>query len=41
MMATAAQASDVEVVLGFQANGVMFITKGIAEHVFASGLPAP
>ena len=39
VMATAAQASDVEVVLGFQANGVMLITKGIAEHVFASGFP--
>ena len=37
VMATAAQASDVDVVLGFQANGVMLITDGIADHVFASG----
>lgn len=39
VMATAAQASDVEVVLGFQANGVMLIRKGCAEHVFAAGFP--
>ena len=39
VMATAAQASDVEVILGFQANGVMLITQGIAQHVFASGFP--
>lgn len=39
VMATAAQASDVEVLLGFQANGVMLIRKGCAEHVFAAGFP--
>ncbi len=39
VMATAAQASEVEVVLGFQANGVMLIRKGCAEHVFAAGFP--
>jgi predicted peroxiredoxin len=39
VMATAAQASDVDVILGFQANGVMLITDGIADHVFASGFP--
>jgi predicted peroxiredoxin len=39
VMATTAQASDVEVVLGFQANGVMLITNGIAQHVFAAGFP--
>lgn len=39
VMATAAQASDVEVVLGFQVNGVMLITDGIAKHVFAPGFP--
>lgn len=39
VMATAAQASDVEVVIGFQANGVMLIRKGCAEHVFAAGFP--
>lgn len=39
VMATAAQASDVEVVIGFQANGVMLITQNCAKHVFASGFP--
>lgn len=39
VMATAAQASDVDVILGFQANGVMLIRKGCAEHVFAAGFP--
>jgi predicted peroxiredoxin len=39
VMATAAQASDVEVLIGFQANGVMLIRKGCAEHVFAAGFP--
>lgn len=37
--ATAAQASDVDVLLGFQANGVMLVRKGCAEHVFAAGFP--
>ena len=40
VMATAAQASEVEVVLGFQANGVMLILDGIAQHVHASGFPS-
>jgi predicted peroxiredoxin len=40
VMATAAQASEVEVVIGFQANGVMLIMNGIAEHVYASGFPS-
>ena len=40
VVATAAQASDVEVVMGFQVNGVMLAKKGCAEHVFASGFPA-
>ncbi len=39
VMATTAQASDVDVVLGFQVNGVMLIMKGIAEHVAAAGFP--
>jgi predicted peroxiredoxin len=39
VMATAAQASDVDVVIGFQANGVLLIRKGLAEHVFAAGFP--
>ena len=39
VMATAAQASDVDVVVGFQANGVMLVRKGCAEHVFAAGFP--
>ena len=39
VMATTAQASEVEVVLGFQANGVMLVADGIAQHVFAAGFP--
>jgi len=39
VLATASQASDVEVVLGFQVNGVMLVRKGCAEHVFAAGFP--
>ena len=39
VMATAAQASDVEVLMGFQGNGVMLMSKGMAEHVAASGFP--
>ena len=39
VLATTAQASDVEVVLGFQVNGVMLVRKGCAEHVFAAGFP--
>jgi predicted peroxiredoxin len=39
VVATTAQASDVEVVMGFQVNGVMLAKKGCAEHVFAAGFP--
>ncbi|QQZ28616.1 sulfur reduction protein DsrE [Thiothrix subterranea] len=39
VMATSAQASDVEVVMGFQGNGSMLMIKGIAEHVAAKGFP--
>jgi predicted peroxiredoxin len=39
VLATAAQASGMDVVMGFQVNGVMLITKGCAEHVFAPGFP--
>jgi predicted peroxiredoxin len=39
VMATAAQASEMEVVLAFQSNGVMLAKKGIAEHVTAAGFP--
>lgn len=39
VMAAAAQASEVEVVIGFQANGVLLIREGIAQHVFAAGFP--
>jgi len=39
VMATAAQASDVEVVMGFQGNGSMLIIKGMADHVSAQGFP--
>lgn len=38
-IATAAQASDVDVLIGFQVNGVLLIQQGIAEHVFAPGFP--
>ncbi len=39
VIATAAQASEVDVVIGFQASGVMLVRKGCAEHVFAAGFP--
>jgi predicted peroxiredoxin len=39
VIATAAQASDVEAVIGFQVNGVLLVRKGCAEHVFAPGFP--
>ena len=39
VMATAAQASDVEVLMGFQGNGAWLIMKGIAEHIQADGFP--
>lgn len=39
VLATAAQASDVEVTMGFQANAMLLVKKGCAEHVFAAGFP--
>ena len=39
VMATAAQASDVEVVMGFQGNGSMLMIKCMSDHVFAQGFP--
>ena len=39
VLATAAQASDVEVIMGFQVNGMFLAKKGCAEHVFAAGFP--
>ena len=39
VMACAALASDVDVVMGFQANGVTLIRKGEAERVFAPDFP--
>jgi predicted peroxiredoxin len=37
--ATAAQASDVEVLMGFQSTGVLLVQKGVAEHILAPGFP--
>ena len=39
VMAVTAQASDVDVLMGFQGNGVMLTVKGMADHVAASGFP--
>lgn len=39
VMATAAQASDVEVVMGFQVDGVWLAGKGVCERVQAPGFP--
>jgi predicted peroxiredoxin len=39
VMATTALASDVDVLMGFQGNGVMLTIKGMADHVAASGFP--
>ncbi len=39
VMATAAQALDVEVVIGFQADGVTLATKGVAERIAAPSFP--
>ena len=39
VMSTAAQASDVEVVMGFQGNGSMLMIKCMSDHVFAQGFP--
>jgi predicted peroxiredoxin len=39
VMATAAQAGDVDVIMGFQGNGSMLTAKCMPDHVNASGLP--
>ncbi len=39
VMATAAMASDIEVIIGFQTTGVLLATKGVAEHIIAPGFP--
>jgi uncharacterized protein len=39
VMAVTAQASDVDVLMGFQGNGVMLTLKGMADHVAATGFP--
>jgi predicted peroxiredoxin len=39
VMAVTAQASDIDVLMGFQGNGVMLTLKGMAERVAASGFP--
>ncbi len=39
VLATTAQASDVEIVMGFQATGVLVVTKGAVEHICAPGFP--
>jgi predicted peroxiredoxin len=39
VMAVTAQASDVDVLMGFQGNGVMLAIKGMVDHVAAAGFP--
>lgn len=39
VMATAAQASDVDVTMGFQGNGSLLTVKCVSEHVYAQGFP--
>jgi len=39
VMATAAQASGIEVVMAFQSNAVMLAKKDCLKHVFAAGFP--
>jgi predicted peroxiredoxin len=39
-LAKAALASNVDVIMGFQVNGVLLMKKGLAEHVLASGYPS-
>jgi predicted peroxiredoxin len=39
VMATAAQASDVEVLIGLQASGVLLAKKGVAEEIAAPAFP--
>ncbi len=40
VMATTALASDIDVLIGFQGNGVFLAMKGMAERVSAHGFPA-
>ena len=39
VMACAALASDVEVVMGFQADGVELVRAGVADGIAAAGFP--
>ena len=39
VMATAAQASEVDVVIGLQASGVLLAKKGVAEEIVAPAFP--
>lgn len=39
VMATTAQASDVDVVIGLQASGVLLAKKGVAEEIAAPAFP--
>ncbi len=39
VMRNAALSAGIEVIMGFQANGVMLVKKGCAEHVFAANFP--
>ena len=39
VMATTAQASDMDAVLAFQAGGVMLMVEGVARHVLAPSFP--
>jgi predicted peroxiredoxin len=39
VMAAAALASDVQVAMGFQADGVVLMQRGVAENVNADGFP--
>jgi len=39
VMATAAQAGDTEVVMGFQGNGSLLAVKCMSDHVNANGFP--
>jgi predicted peroxiredoxin len=39
VMAVSAQASNIEVVMGFQGSGSMLAVKCMADHVYAQGFP--
>jgi predicted peroxiredoxin len=39
VMATAGQAADVEIIMGFQADGVRLAAKGVAESIAAPSFP--